>query len=203
MRKFHKRGVVAVLTAAAAILFASALPASANTGTDGFTVLGAYESQIVHKCEVIGVAHKGYEGVVCVDILTGYNSSNYWAKGQIEVYCQTTAGVEVACNGIYEYGEFSDGAGDGYYNNDYDCGVGGTAACTDTRDKIVEGTIGYNFANAGNNCADHPNSAWDVWTVAYVSTGVVLPVSGDTVWVPNDFETGHYYICPYLDDGNP
>jgi hypothetical protein len=200
---FGKRGIVAVLAAVSAVLVCSALPAKANVGTDGFTVLGAYENSFVHKCEVIGVAHKGYEGVVCVDITTGTNSHNYWARGDIEVYCQTVAGVTVKCPAVYEYASFSDGAGDIWYIDDGNCGNDGAGACSSGRNYFYAPAIGYNYANAGNNCADNPGSGWDIWTVAYPSVGVVLPVSGDTEWLPSNFETGHYYACPYVDDGEP
>jgi hypothetical protein len=199
---FRKRGIIAVLIAATAILIGSALPASANVGTDGFTVLGAYENSFAHHCQVMGVAHKGYEGVVCVDIVTGTNSNNYWAKGQIEVYCQTTAGVPATCERVSGSGTFSDGAGNIWYGNG-GCGTGSPTACTTARVIIPIFTIGYNYANAGNECWDNPGSGWDIWTVAWGATGVTLPVSGDEVLLTNNFETGHYYACPYVDDGNP
>lgn len=200
-RLFGKRGILLVLGAVSVILACSALPAKADVGADGFTVLGAYDNSIVHKCEVVGVPHKGYEGVVCVDITTGTNSGNYWAKGAVEVYCQTVAGVTVQCENINEYGVFADGAGDVYTYGDYDNCESGT--CPTGRDIIPEGAIGYNYANAASNCADNPDSGWAVWTVAYGGDiDITLPVSGDTVSLYNNFETSHYYVCPYTSDGD-
>jgi len=90
--------------------------------------------------------------------------------------------------------------GRGYTYGDYDNCESGT--CPTGRDIITEGIIGYKYANAASNCASNPNSGWAVWTVAYGGIiDITLPVSGDTVSLENNFETGHYYVCPYTSDG--
>jgi hypothetical protein len=199
MSRFRKRGIVAVLGVVTAILVCSALPAKANVGIGGFTVLGAYEGQGAHSCQVIGTAHRGYEAVICVDIQAGAGSNNYWAQGKLEVICQTTAGVEVKCPYVQEaYGVFADGTGNVQAYGDWDC----SSSCSSGRNIITEGTIGYNYSNAETNCWQNANSGWNVWTVAYGgNVGVELPVSGDMVYLASDFETGHYYVCPHSYDG--
>jgi len=52
-------------------MMAAMTPASAATGTDGFTILYASQGNIAHHCEVIGSDSYGSEAIVCVDILTG------------------------------------------------------------------------------------------------------------------------------------
>ena len=202
LKKFRKRGIFAVLFAVTAILVGSALPAKANIGVDEFTVLGADVSSLVHDCRVMGVPHDGYEGVVCVDIQMGGGANNYSAKGEVEAYCQTTAGVAVRCPYIMVTGVFADGAGGEYSTDGYwYCGTG-TLTCSSGRNVITEGAIGYNYPNAATDCWQYPNSDWDIWTVA-TSAGMLieLPVSDDYVSLSSNFETGHYYACPSIYDG--
>jgi len=181
-----------VLFAAVVTLIGLATPAYASE-------LGLYaaDGDIAHSCKVIGSAD-GYQAVVCADIITGlYNSDEYYARGQIEVYCQTDSGTTVECANIYAEGVFSDGGGDLDDVGSYACGHS-FGPCPSGREIIREGE--YIFLD-NNVCADGGYS--DVWTVVYGgNTQIELPKSDETIELDasngNDginYSSGHYLAC--------
>ena len=192
------------MLAVSAVLVGTALPASASTGAGGFTILAALDGQSVHHCEVLGSAD-GYQAVVCVDITTGGEDDNeeYYAKGAMEVYCQTDSGVAVQCANIYAEGVYANN--DGYRDDvgSYACGHS-YGACPTGREVITEGTY-------TDETSDYPDcyeydAGDDIWMVAYGgNTQIELPVSDETFELDasdggndgNDYSSGHYLVCPY------
>jgi hypothetical protein len=203
MIKLSKRGIAALAVTASALLLGTAIPASAATGTDGFTILYADYGDSAHHCTVVGTPVDGYEAVVCADIITSeVDSSDYDAYGQIEAYCQTTKGVMVECAQIYAYNQFYSASGDAFTGGDLICGHA-SGACSSGRNEIStmnEGEIHYT-SNSG--CSSEPDSDHDVWTEVLAGTAIELPVSDHKVLVEsgsgandgNSFTSGHYYVC--------
>ena len=158
---------------------------------------GIYVGQEVHHCGVIGSAD-GYQAVVCADIIEGvYDANDYYAKGQIEVYCQTDSGTAVQCANVYAEGVFADSGGDRQDTGSYACGHS-YGACPSSRIVISEGEVVY----PNNNQCDVGGYS-DVWTVVYGgNTQIELPKSDDTIELDasngNDginFSSGHYLAC--------
>ncbi|HEX3514571.1 MAG TPA: hypothetical protein VHT26_11285 [Trebonia sp.] len=189
-RKRVRWTILPVLFAMVAALLATEMPADASTDvlTEGYTV---------HSCKVIGSAD-GYQAVVCSDILTGFADANdYYAKGQIEVYCQTDSGTAVQCANIYAEGVFADAGGDRLDSGSYACGHA-YGACPSSRVVISEGQVDY---PTNTQCDDDSYS--NVWTVVYGgNTQIELPKSDDTIELDasngNDginYSSGHYLVC--------
>jgi hypothetical protein len=194
---------VLVLAAVIAGLACTALPASAETGTGGYTILpaGSIDGQ-VHHCEVIGSAD-GYQAVICASIQTGSvsSSSDYAASGSIDVYCQTDAGVKVQCANIYAEGAFANGAGGLLDTGSYACGHT-YGACSSQGKLLGSGT--YELTASSPACYESTGRN-DVWMDVYGgNTQIELPVSDETFELDatdggNDginYSTGHYLVCP-------
>jgi hypothetical protein len=201
MPEHRKRRVAASLSLAALATLGAAVPASAATGTGGYPVLYAGDGNFAHTCTVIGSAD-GYQGVVCVDILTGTSGTDYWARGQLELLCQKGSGstaVTVRCAQVDAVGRISSANGNEYPVGQWVCGHQ-FGACSSGRNDIMTSAFFYSSASG---CASNPNSAYNVWTVAYgTQTSIELPVSGKVVYLgagsANDGaneSTGHHYIC--------
>jgi hypothetical protein len=205
--RFGKRLAAAILSLAAIGVLGTAASASATTGVGGFTVLSAGEGNVAHTCTVIGGAD-GYQAVVCADITTGTGDTTYWARGQVEAYCQQGSGstaVTVRCAQVYTAGRLSSANGGELNVGQWACGHQ-FGACSAGRNIIQTQTFTYTSANG---CASNPNSQYNVWMVALVGsetagsvTSIELPVSDKTVSLgtgnTNDGSnesTGHYYIC--------
>jgi hypothetical protein len=103
MMKFRKRSLAALALTASALILGTSLPASATTGTDGFTILHAGYGDSAHVCGVVG-SDDGYQAVVCADIITSeVTPTDYYAYGQIWAYCQKGSGstaVDVQCANV-------------------------------------------------------------------------------------------------------
>jgi hypothetical protein len=202
--KFGKRGIAALALTASAVVLGTSIPASAATGTDGFPILYASYADLAHHCTVVGHAVDGYEAVVCADILTSeVNSSDYSAIGQVEAYCQTTAGVTVQCANIQAGTTLYDAVGEQVGPVVIYCGHSQGACSTGKNVLSTLESNGSQFEYTSNaGCSTTPSSDHDVWDE--VSAEIELPKS-DTYFSleqggGNDsdgsvFTTGHYYVC--------
>lgn len=183
--------LAAILFAAVGMIMSAITPASAATGTDGFTILYAGEGNVAHHCEVIGSDSYGSEAIVCVDILTGTESTDYWAHGQIEAFCQKN-GVTEQCAQVDVTGTWANGAGEDSGMGTWVCGHQ-FGACSTGRNYLTSSTMYYSSASG---CSSEPNSIYDVWTVATtVEFRIELPVSDSWIYLGSNYSTGHYYVC--------
>jgi hypothetical protein len=187
--------------------------ASADTGAGGFTILHAGRGDTAHTCNVVSGIDSRYQAVVCADLVTYEGATDYYVYARAEAICQTSAGVEVACDSIADFAALA--VGDGGNTGAYPahCGAG-YGACPDARVYADTRTWVYKIADAGNGaCSSNANSSYDVWGLVLgyhngidnnVETSLTTP---DTIpWdvgydsgYPNDGHnesTGHYYICP-------
>jgi hypothetical protein len=180
----------AVLVAAVGTVLATVTPASANTGTDGFPILYASQGNTAHHCESLGSDSRGSEAVVCVDILTGTTSTDYWAEGRIEAFCYRN-GVTEQCAQVDITGTWASGAGIISGMGQWVCGHQ-FGACTSGRPSITTHAHDYDSASG---CSTQPNSLYDMWTVATGGTEIELPVTGKWFYLGSNYSTGHYYIC--------
>jgi hypothetical protein len=184
--------LAAILIVAVGMTMAAVTPASAATGTDGFPILYAGEGNIAHNCEVIGSDSDGNEAIVCVDILTGTGSTDYWAQGRIEAFCYKN-GVTVQCAQVDVSGTWANGTGIDDGIGQWVCGHQ-FGACSAGRNYITAAWT--NYYSSASGCSSEPNSTYDVWTVVTAGlTGIELPVSGKWVYVGSNYSTGHHYVC--------
>jgi serine/threonine protein kinase, bacterial len=179
---------------------------SATTVTDagGLPVLYADEAQEAHICTVIGSAYDGdsgvrgtVQGVVCADILTSSDSGGYTAQGQLEVLCETPAGVDVECADAIAQGELDNAAGGvAAYTAAYQCGHS-YGACATGRNYVKTGSYSYSGTSV-SSCWSNYGSATDAWALAVGggSTRIELPGSDDWVSLSGNESTVRYYICP-------
>jgi serine/threonine protein kinase, bacterial len=179
---------------------------SATTVTDagGLPVLYADEEQEAHTCTVIGSAYDGdagvrgtVQGVVCVDILTSSDSGGYTAQGQLEVLCETPAGVDVECADAVAQGELVNAAGGvAAFTAAYQCGHS-YGPCATGRNYIKTGISSYSGTSVAS-CWSNVGSATDAWALAVGggSTRIELPGSDDWVSLSGNQSTARYYICP-------
>jgi hypothetical protein len=203
----------ALLTVAAAAGLLFAVPASANADPDNLPILYGWEDGFAHQCQVIGVAHRGYEAVVCSDLIAGdggtMDQPDYYVEGQTEIYCQTTSGTVVGCEGVWVNSQLSSGAGVlsaiapwtwgcGTYYSEIACGGDGQ------RNYIIDGSAAWSDPSGEDpSCDTDLSSANQVWNVVFGSgdTYVQLPNSGDVVTLETGNDganesTEHYFICP-------
>jgi hypothetical protein len=190
---FLRRKLVTLVFAVVAALVFTASPASAEAST--------VPPQGVHTCTVVGWAVKGYEAVVCADIVVtaDYNyGNNFDVTGSIEAYCQTVAGQTVQCANIDAQGAFGSASLGILYGPTYNCGHS-YGPCPTGRADIVQGTFSYWVHD------DCSLPAYNVWTtVLGDNTEIELPVSDSLMQLNagtggNDginFSTGHYQACP-------
>src|ERR1700730_2373112 len=180
----------AILSAAAGMMMAAVSPASAATGTDGFTILYASQGNIAHHCEVIGSDSYGSEAIVCVDILTGTGSTYYWSRAQIEAFCYKN-GVTEQCAQVDVTGTWANGSVKNYGMGQWVCGHQ-FGACATGRNNVISAALYYSSASG---CSSETNSTYDVWTVATQGTEIELPVSAKWVYLGSNYSTGHYWVC--------
>jgi hypothetical protein len=194
-RKRIRWSILPALVTVVVALIGTEVPAGASVPD-----LYAASNGEAHSCKVIGSA-EGYEAVICADILTGkVDPIDYYAKGQIEIICQTTSGTVVRCANVYAEGVFADLEGNRYDSGSYACGHS-YGLCPAGRVIISEGEETY---PSDAQCGDptyFPQT--QVWTVVYGgNTQIELPVSGKTIELDasngNDginYSTGHYGVC--------
>ena len=179
------------------------------TDADGFPILYASTGQQAHACTVIGSAADSnigetVEGVVCADIITSSGSGGYAIQGQLELYCQTTAAVDVQCADVIAKGELSN-ALDGVVasTGSYQCGHS-YGSCATGRNYVKTGSYSYSGITM-SDCSSNGGSATDAWNLALGSGATEIELPGSDKWVtlsssnandnPNQ-STGHQYICP-------
>lgn len=196
--------LAAIVSAAAAIMMGVVSPASADTGAGGFPILYASSHQMAHKCNVVG-DDGTYQAVLCSDLVTAENSTQYDVHGQAEAICQTssTPHVIVACESISIVTSLANGHG--YVSGGYGPLCGGDAPCPDGRYVVSTPNWVYNIANSAPACWSNASSAYLMWDVAWGSeyyTYIQVPdgTKYDLAYAnlndsPNE-STGHYYICP-------
>lgn len=187
-----RKSLLAILLAFAAVAAGPALTAWAETGVDGFTILDAYAGNTVHKCDVFG-ASGNYQAVVCVDIATGPvgdTVSNYDAKGTMELYCQTTAGVTVKCDSMIAEGVFAQGGGLRDDQGQYIC----NGNCPSGRESLYEGEYSWSTSGLGSDC--DLSLVDSVWMVAYGGTSWVELPNGAYEYLSGNWSSGHYLVCP-------
>jgi serine/threonine-protein kinase len=177
---------------------------TAVTDAGGLPVLYADQGQEAHICTVIGSAYDGdtgvrttVQGVVCADILTSSVSGGYTAQGQLELICQTAAGVDVECADAIAQGELDNAAhGLAAFTPAYQCGHS-YGSCATGRNYVKTGSYSYSGTSV-SSCWSNASSATDAWAEAVGggSTRIELPGSDDWVSLSGDESTARYYICP-------
>lgn len=195
--------LAAIVSAAAGIMLGVVLPASASTGAGGLTILYASSQQQAHKCNVIG-DDGTYQAVICSDLVTAEDSTNYDVHGRAEAICQTSSAphVIVACKNVNLNTSLA--TGNGSVTRDYGLLCGGDSPCPDGRFYVSTANWVYSIAGAGG-CSSNTGSAYDQWDVAWgpeYDTYIQTP-DGSKYYLDytnaNDGDnesTGHYFICP-------
>lgn len=197
--------LAAILFVAGGIMTAAlSSPASASTGAGGLPILYASTGDQAHKCNVIGDDGL-YQAVICSDLVTAEDSTNYDVHGRAEAICQTssTPHVVVACKDVDLNTSLA--TGNGSVTRDYGLLCGGDAPCPDGRFYVSTPNWVYSIAGAGG-CSSNTGSAYDQWDVVWGSssylTYIVTP-DGSKYYLDytnaNDGyneSTGHYFICP-------
>lgn len=201
-----------LLTAATAASLLFAIPAVANADPDNLPVLYGGQDGFAHQCKVIGIAVRGYEAVVCSDLIARdggtIDDPYYYVEGQTEVFCQTISGTIVGCEGVYVNANLASGAGELGDGLPSGCGsyANGAACAGDgQRNYFIDGSWSWSLpGGVDTSCDSDLNSTNQVWNVVFGGSGstyVKLPNSGavETLLVGNDGanqSTGHYFICP-------
>lgn len=201
------------LSARLALASAVALLATAGFATNAsasFPVLHTGAGDMAHTCNVVGVAVRGYEAVVCSDLFTGNDGSGFsqvW--GQVEAYCQTIEGVVVQCaniklteNIIVNTGTIPAGEGTEYIcgHDDGPC-PSGRFIPPPTTVSNISSSLGWN----SSSCITNPS--YNMWNLAWGGsrqiTVIELPVSDANEVLESPYandgdneSSGHYDICP-------
>jgi hypothetical protein len=201
VRILKKHRLAAAMAATVAALLPFAGPVGSASAAS-LPVLDASEFQMAHKCTVIGSAD-GYQGVVCADIVTGvvnppYPTGYYWALGQVELICQTTAGVTVQCaNAKAEVNLYGEGWNVG--TTTWQCGHS-YGPCSTGRNYWTTDENGavYGPGWTYSNCTSSIDNVTQVWSVVFGggATTIELPVSDKTVSLTGNLSPGHYFACP-------
>jgi hypothetical protein len=212
--KFGKRKAMALLSLAVLAVLGTSASASADTGTDGFTILHAKSGQFAHQCKVIGQDNELHQAVVCADIVTKwFGGTAYAAYGKVEAYCQEGSGsatIPVQCAEVDVDGVWADAGGD-VRSLGIRCGhaYGPCSVSGRNTDEVDDDNSTQYTTSSG--CSSQPNSYFDVWTIAFggsannstSETRIELP--GTDKWTylytgnANDgtgWSSGHYYVCP-------
>ena len=190
----------------------SGTPAPAGstvTDADGFPILDASAGQQAHACTIIGSAtdptlKEAVQGVVCADVITAAKSGGYTVQGQLQVYCQTAAAVDVQCADVIAQGQLANAVnGVVASTGAYQCGHS-YGACATGRNYVPTGTYSYSGITMAD-CSSNGVSTTDVWGLALGSNDTRIELPGSGAWVslsaanandnPNQ-STGHQYICP-------
>jgi hypothetical protein len=192
MRTFSKRGLIAAAIMAIAMLAGNALPASADTGPDGLTILYADDGDLVHDCVQIGTDQEGYDAVVCVDIDTYGSGDTYYATGEIEAYCQDGSAADlVNCDSITIDGIFANQSHGGYEETTSCSG----SACGGGRFIYAIDTFDY----TNTDCTTALSN--EIWAEAAGDTQIDTPGGGDFTVADyandgDNYSTDHYWVCP-------
>jgi hypothetical protein len=123
-------------------------PAMADTGENGVPIVYADVSPEVHTCNVIG-GDSVWEAVLCSDLITTQNGSDYAVQGQTEAYCEQVAAPHAigTCLAITADNELYVGSG----GNTADVKAGCEGDCpTDGRLMDPGGSWGYTVAGGEN-----------------------------------------------------
>jgi serine/threonine protein kinase, bacterial len=182
---------------------------STVTDADGFPILDASAGQQAHACAIIGSAtdptlKETVQGVVCADVITAAKSGGYTVQGQLQVYCQTAAAVDVQCADVIAQGQLANAVnGVVASTGAYQCGHS-YGACATGRNYVPTGTYSYSGVTM-SDCSSNGVSTTDVWGLALGSNDTRIELPGSDAWVslsaanandnPNQ-STGHQYICP-------
>jgi serine/threonine-protein kinase len=182
---------------------------STVTDADGFPILDASAGQQAHACTIIGSAtdptlKEAVQGVVCADVITAAKSGGYTVQGQLQVYCQTAAAVDVQCADVIAQGQLANAVnGVVASTGAYQCGHT-YGACATGRNYVPTGTYSYSGVTM-SDCSSNGVSTTDVWGLALGSNDTRIELPGSGAWVslsaanandnPNQ-STGHQYICP-------
>jgi hypothetical protein len=208
--------------AAGALLFASlALAGTAGSAhAADLPVLRASQNQIAHVCKRI-IDDGTQSGVLCADILTGTDSTGFWARGQVEVYCLSdSSGQSIHCPaadtafGLYNSALAADPGAHQYTDG---CGTftsvigtqtfGSTCAGNDQRNYYLTGEMHWPSTEpCTTSDGGASNVMWsDIFGVStppanFAKTGIVLPDNTGNMWLLGDsfsglLESGHYMIC--------
>jgi serine/threonine-protein kinase len=189
-------------------------PSPSSTGmadAGGLPILYASAGDQAHVCAILGSAHDSdsgvdatVEGIVCADILTATDSGGYTTQGQLEVYCQTTAGADVQCADAIALGELSNESGGVVASTgDYQCGHS-YGACATGRNYIKTGTYSYSGVST-SDCTSSTGAATDTWGLAVGGGDTKIELPGSDDWVSlsasnaddgGNQSTGHNYACP-------
>jgi hypothetical protein len=148
-----------------------------------------------HTCAATGDSVvPGEEVVVCADIVTGTNSSGYYAEGQLELYCQVSTLV-VPCDGITVTGGLFRQSNTSWTGASWSCGTYSSSgtACPGQGQRKYFVTNEFTYGSSYDSiCTNDVNGATAVWSVAL--TAVFSDESGD--YEADTVETPHYFICP-------
>jgi len=182
---------------------------STVTDADGFPILDASAGQQAHACTIIGSAtdpaiKETVQGVVCADVITAAKSGGYTVQGQLQVYCQTAAAVDVQCADVIAQGQLANAVnGVVASTGAYQCGHS-YGACATGRNYVPTGTYSYSGSTM-SDCSSNGVSTTDAWGLALGSNDTRIELPGSDAWVslsaanandnPNQ-STGHQYICP-------
>jgi hypothetical protein len=182
---------------------------TAVTDADGLPILYASTGQEAHVCNVIGSASDSnidetVEGIVCADILTSADSGGYVAQGQLELYCQTSAGADVQCADVIAQGELANAVGGVVETTgSYQCGHS-YGNCATGRNYVKTGTYSYSGISM-STCSSNAGSTTDAWGLAVGGGDTKIELPGSDEWVSlssanandgSNQSTGHNYICP-------
>jgi hypothetical protein len=209
--------------AAAGALLVASLGVAATAGTAhaaDVPVLRASENQIAHVCKRL-IDDGEQSGIVCADILTGTDSTGFWARAQVEVYCQSdSSNTVIHCPaadtvfGLYNSALAADPGAHQYIDG---CGTFTSVIGTQTFGSACGGNGQRNYYLTGElhwpsteacttSDAGAGNVVWsNVFGVAsppadFGKTGIVLPDNPGNMWLLGDsfsglLESGHYMIC--------
>jgi hypothetical protein len=197
--------LAAILLATAGIMTVLTSPARADTGAGGLPILYASSGQQAHKCNVIG-DDGSYQAVVCSDLVTAEDSTNYDVHGRAEAYCQTSSThVVVNCLRIAVETELATGNGARTANYGVECDPDLThTPCPSGRLYVSTPNWVYNIAAAeGGACSSNAGSAYVQWDVVLGDGLTFIETPDQYYWSlgssnANDGyneSTGHYFIC--------
>lgn len=167
-------------------------------------ILYASQGQQAHVCGRIGDLQGEYE-VVCSDIVTGTDSTGYWAEGRIELICATDLGnVTVQCEGAQgAFGMFSQQTASSSPTG-VACGslsFSPNGASCQSSQRNVWYTNYMHWNDNLTQCTSNINGNNAVWTVAFPHSDAVdatteIATVAYTKVLSGSLNTGHFWICP-------
>lgn len=174
-----KAAIAALMTFIA--IFGITTNASAATGTGGFKILYASESQVAHVCTVIGVAYDGdtpIDAIVCADLDTNAYNGGAYAYTEVEGYCQIEdSTTTVRCANMDLKGEFATASGV-HNSSSKECGHN-NGACPTGREVFGWDDTEVNIN--GGSCGTSTGSESLDWALVLAGSSIELPGSDLTV----------------------